>query len=83
MRIRVEEIFHEVADLSEEARLRHFAEREIDGKTRSEVEELLAFDLTATSAFDGDIGGSSAASKNCPQARGFRPRHQPWEIHRT
>jgi tRNA A-37 threonylcarbamoyl transferase component Bud32/tetratricopeptide (TPR) repeat protein len=56
MRTRIEELFHEVADLSEEARRRLFAERDIDVNTRKEVEALLEFDSTATSSIDSDIG---------------------------
>jgi tetratricopeptide (TPR) repeat protein/predicted Ser/Thr protein kinase len=56
MRLYVEELFHQVADLSPEARYRHFEKLEIDAKTRSEVEELLAFDMTGTRSLDGNIG---------------------------
>src|SRR5206468_2149226 len=53
MRIRVEELFHEIADLSAEARARYFAERGIDAGTRSEVETLLAFDADRESLVEG------------------------------
>jgi tRNA A-37 threonylcarbamoyl transferase component Bud32/tetratricopeptide (TPR) repeat protein len=56
MRPRVEELFHEVADLSAEARLRHFVEHDVDPQTQREVEALLAFDLTSTSSVERDIG---------------------------
>ncbi|HLK64612.1 MAG TPA: serine/threonine-protein kinase [Bryobacteraceae bacterium] len=45
MKTRAEELFHEVADLSAEARGRYFAEHAIDPQTRTEVEELLGFDV--------------------------------------
>ncbi len=56
MNTRVAELFHEVADFSEETRARYFAEREIDIKTRGEVEALLAFDRVLTSSLDQELG---------------------------
>jgi tRNA A-37 threonylcarbamoyl transferase component Bud32/tetratricopeptide (TPR) repeat protein len=56
MRIRVEELFHEVADLSMEARARYFAERGVDSTTRREVEALVAFDSSDSISLDSDIG---------------------------
>ena len=56
MRTRVEELFHEVADLSTRARAGHFVQRQVDANTRSEVEALLEFDLTGTHSIDSNIG---------------------------
>ena len=47
MRNRVEEVFHEVADLSIEAREQYFTCHNIDADTRREVEALVAFDSDA------------------------------------
>ena len=55
MRTDVEQLFHEVADLTEEARVRYFAEREIDTRTRKEVEALLAFDSITNTFLDRNI----------------------------
>jgi serine/threonine protein kinase/tetratricopeptide (TPR) repeat protein len=58
MRVQVEEVFHAIADLSVEARLRYFAENDIDERTRSEVEELAEFDSDSdfSAALLRDIG---------------------------
>jgi tetratricopeptide (TPR) repeat protein len=56
MRPRVEELFHEVADLSADARNRYFAERGIDAITQREVEALLAFDARSSTSLERDIG---------------------------
>ena len=56
MKVRVEEIFHAVADLSAEARAKYFAERNVDGATRNEVEQLVAFDSRSTGVLDQEIG---------------------------
>ncbi len=56
MRTRVEELFHELADLPRDARSEYFERLGVDGTTRSEVEALLAFDLPTTSSLDRDIG---------------------------
>jgi len=44
MKSAVHEIFHEIADLSAEARAQYFAQCNIDAPTRMEVEAPLAFD---------------------------------------
>ncbi len=49
MNARVEELFHQVADLSEQARACYFAQHAIDAATQNEVEALLAFDSHDTS----------------------------------
>lgn len=46
-RIRVEEIFNQVADLSAEARRRYLDEQKIQPMMRNEVEAMLAFDLSS------------------------------------
>src|SRR5438309_1190767 len=56
MRIQVQELFHEVADMSVEARARFFAERDVDLTTQREVEALVAFDSGASTALQKDIG---------------------------
>jgi tRNA A-37 threonylcarbamoyl transferase component Bud32/tetratricopeptide (TPR) repeat protein len=56
MSIRVEELFHDVADLSAEARERFFAEHDVDAVTRREVEALLAFDCRSSMSLESDIG---------------------------
>jgi serine/threonine protein kinase len=53
---RVQQLFHAVADLTEEARTRYFAERDIDASTRREVEALLAFDSQSSTSLEKDIG---------------------------
>src|SRR5262249_86031 len=68
MNARVEELFHEVVDLSADARARYFAERHIDDDTRREVEALLAFDSGASSFLLRDI--SIAARRALPQFEG-------------
>src|SRR5882762_7411312 len=56
MRVSVEDLFHEVADLPVEARAGYFEKHGIDGMTRSEVEALMAFDPRSTSSLEKDIG---------------------------
>jgi serine/threonine protein kinase len=56
MRTRVEEIFHDVADLPLEARAHYFADRDIDVNTRAEVEALVAFDCRTSMSLERDIG---------------------------
>jgi len=65
MKARVKELFDELADLPSEARMRYFAEHEVDQETRREVEELLAFDSGASSFLMRDI--SDAASRSLLQ----------------
>jgi serine/threonine protein kinase len=61
----VEELFHELVDLSAEARTRYFAEHDVEVSTRREVEALLAFDSGASQCLLRDI--SMAASQSLPQ----------------
>ena len=44
---RVQEIFHEVADLSQEARDQYFGDHDVEHDVRAEVEALIAFDSAA------------------------------------
>src|SRR5882724_4873101 len=55
MSARVEEIFHEIADLSVEDRSRYFDEHSIDPETRREVSALLEFDSRSMITLDRDI----------------------------
>jgi tRNA A-37 threonylcarbamoyl transferase component Bud32/tetratricopeptide (TPR) repeat protein len=55
MKNRVEEIFHELADLPVDARARYFTRQGIDTKTRSEVEALLLFDAASNTSLERDI----------------------------
>src|SRR5579864_5323155 len=65
MKARVEELFHEVADLSPSARAKYFAEHEVDDEIRREVEALLAFDSGATEFLQRDV--SLAATLALPR----------------
>jgi serine/threonine-protein kinase len=56
MRIQVEDLFHEVADLPVEARVGYFDQHGVDGMTRQEVEALMAFDVRSTDSIEKDIG---------------------------
>lgn len=55
MRQRVEDIFHEVADLSADARARYFRQYGIDAGTWSEVEALMAFDRGSSTSLQRDV----------------------------
>src|SRR5437879_2228414 len=73
MNARVEDLFHEVAALSPDARTRYFAEHEVDEDIRQEVEALLAFDSGASSFLLRDV--SMAASRSLPpqlEPKGWR-----------
>ncbi len=65
MNIRIEELFHELADLSADERARYFVERDVDQDTRREVEALLACDSGTSAFLLRDI--SNAASRALPQ----------------
>jgi tRNA A-37 threonylcarbamoyl transferase component Bud32/tetratricopeptide (TPR) repeat protein len=72
VRTRVEELFGAVADFSDEARQRYFAEQNLDESTRAEVEALLAFDETRTSALDADIASEASRALERIDVRGAR-----------
>ena len=55
MNSRLEDLFHELADLSPAAREQYFARHGVDQQTRREVEELLAFDPSASGLLQRDI----------------------------
>ena len=54
----VERLFHELADLSEAARMRYFAEHHVDDDTRREVEALLAYEPGAATFLSHDISAA-------------------------
>src|SRR5438045_3821325 len=57
MTLRVEEIFHTVADLSMDARACYYTDHHIDVGIQREVEALITFDLhSGTSTLDREIG---------------------------
>lgn len=56
MKDRAFELFHELVDLSPEARLRYFSEHNVDDETRKQAEELLAFDSHDSSPLLRDVG---------------------------
>jgi hypothetical protein len=72
MNARVEELFHELADLSPKAREQYFDEHRVDAETRREVEALLAFDAGASALIGHDI--SLAARRSWRSSRPFRSR---------
>ncbi|HUI58049.1 MAG TPA: protein kinase [Bryobacteraceae bacterium] len=78
MNSRVEQLFHEVADLPAEVRAQYFAERDVDESTRREVEALLAFDAGASAFLMTDI--SAAASRALPQLEGKGWRCGPYRL---
>ena len=65
MNDRVKDLFHDLADLTPDARARYFAEHPVDDPTRHEVEELLAFDEGASAFLVRGV--SIAASRSLPQ----------------
>jgi len=65
MNERVEQLFHEVADLSPEERAEYFAAHPIDEETRREVEALVAYDTDACTSLLRDI--SEAAMRVLPE----------------
>jgi tRNA A-37 threonylcarbamoyl transferase component Bud32/tetratricopeptide (TPR) repeat protein len=69
VRARVQEIFHALADSSEEERRRYFAAEQIDEPTRKEVEALLAFDLE-TASLEIEIGKEAKRAMETLDTRG-------------
>jgi serine/threonine protein kinase len=78
MKVEVEKLFHELADLPLEARARYFAEHAVDEEARQEVEALLEFDSGASSFLVHDIG--SAASRALPELEGKPGRCGPYRL---
>ena len=56
MNLQVEEIFHEIADLSAEERAYYFERHGVEGATREEVEALLTFDLGSSASLARAVG---------------------------
>jgi serine/threonine protein kinase/tetratricopeptide (TPR) repeat protein len=75
----IELLFREVADLTPEARERHFAESQISAEIRAEVESLLAFDTARLTAPDciGAAARQYAGSSAGPAEGG---RCGPYEL---
>jgi len=78
MKVEVERLFHELVDLSPQARARYIAEHPVDGETRREVEALLAFDPGASSFLAHDIG--IAASRAIPELESTGCRCGPYRL---
>jgi len=72
MNIRVEELFHEVADLSAEERAQYFIERDVDHDTRREVEALLAFDSGTSAFLLRDISTAAGRALRQIEPKGWR-----------
>jgi serine/threonine protein kinase len=70
MNARVERLFHEVADLSAEARTQYFAENGVDEETRREVEALLSFDARASVFLERDVSAAAGWALTQIEARG-------------
>jgi tRNA A-37 threonylcarbamoyl transferase component Bud32/tetratricopeptide (TPR) repeat protein len=72
MNRRVQEVFHEVVDLSPEARRKYFEEHGVEEEIRKEVEGLLAFDSGASAFLLRDIGSAAERAMAQLQAKGWR-----------
>lgn len=55
MRTRVEQLFHELADLPLHARSRYYAQQAVTPETQQEIEALLAFDFASSTSLSNDI----------------------------
>jgi serine/threonine-protein kinase len=62
MKMRVKELFDEVADLSVGARADYFAEHQVNTGTRGEVEGLLGFDCRWTTSLERNVGQVAMAA---------------------
>src|SRR5579871_5678960 len=78
MNARVEELFHDVVDLSPADRVRYFGEHQVEDEIRQEVEALLAFDSGANSFLDLNV--RIAASRALPQLEGKGWRAGPYRL---
>ncbi len=78
MNARVEELFHDMVDLSPADRVRYFGEHQVDEEIRQEVEALLAFDSGANSFLDLNV--RIAASRALPQLEGKGWRAGPYRL---
>jgi RNA polymerase sigma factor (TIGR02999 family) len=74
MRAEVETLFHELADLSPEARAQYFAEHHVDDDIRREVAALLAFDSGASSFLLRDVGIAAGRALQKLERAGWRGR---------
>jgi serine/threonine protein kinase len=72
MRTRVEELFHEVADLSAQTRARYFDEHSVGAVTRHELEQLLAFDSSSSTSLEKDIGHVAQRAMSHVEPNGMR-----------
>lgn len=72
MNERVQKLFQELSDLDPEARAQYFAEHEVDGESRAEVEELLAFDRGASTILDREIGAAANRALSQLESKGWR-----------
>jgi serine/threonine protein kinase len=75
---RVQELFHELADLSAELRLRYFAEHDVEPAAREEVEALLTYDSAASAFLRRDIG--IAASRALTRLEAIGRRCGPYRL---
>ncbi len=62
MNDRVEELFHQLADVSPEERGRYLAAENVDAETRAQVEALLAFDSSDSVPFERDIAATASGA---------------------
>jgi eukaryotic-like serine/threonine-protein kinase len=72
MRTRVQELFHELADLPAEVRARYFNERGVDDTTRRELEQLFAFDSSSTMSLESEIGRAAQHAMSQVEPNGTR-----------
>jgi serine/threonine-protein kinase len=75
MKIRVEDLFHQVADLRPEERKQYFAEHQVGSETRREVEALLAFDAGASAFLEQGVGSAAGWELSQIEAHGLRCGH--------
>jgi tetratricopeptide (TPR) repeat protein len=78
MNAHVNDLFHDVADLSAEARNQYFATHGVDAETRIAVEELLAFDTGSSALFRRNI--SAVASEALAQVEVTEQRCGPYRL---
>ncbi len=78
MRAEVEELFHEVADLSKATRALYFAEHRVDPTTQAELEELLAFDSNTIPSLERNI--SHAAERALSSIESHDMRCGPYRL---
>ena len=79
MNTRVQELFHDVADLTADERALYFAQHSVDEESRREVEALLQFDSDASGALERDIGRAASRALTQIEARG-RQRCGPYRL---